>query len=76
MKMVEADPEDHLILLKHGTADLAVNVINNMQVDDDSLRQFCLAPVPHGRCVLARVESLANPKRSTSASFVNCRSCC
>jgi LysR family nitrogen assimilation transcriptional regulator len=44
MKMVEADPEDHLILLKHGTADLAVNVINNMQVDDARFGSFVLPP--------------------------------
>ena len=44
MKMVEADPEDHLILLKHGTADLAVNVINNMQVDDARFGSLVLPP--------------------------------
>jgi len=44
LKMVEADPEEHFNLLKHGTADLAINVINNMQVDDSRFGSFVLPP--------------------------------
>ena len=44
LRMVEADPEDHLNLLKHGDADLAINVINNMQVDDNRFGSFVLPP--------------------------------
>ena len=76
IRMVEADPEDHLSLVKHGTADLAINVINNMQVDDNRFGQFCLAPVPHGCGVLTRAERSANAKRSTSANFASCHYCC
>ena len=44
VRMVEADPDDHLNLLKHGTADLAINVINNMQVDDNRFGSYVLPP--------------------------------
>ena len=44
LKMFEADPDDHLNLLKHGTVDLAINVINNMQVDDSRFGSFVLPP--------------------------------
>ncbi|HJP90058.1 MAG TPA: LysR family transcriptional regulator, partial [Candidatus Limnocylindrales bacterium] len=44
LRMVEADPEDHLNLLKHGTADIAINVINNMQVDDSRFGSIVLPP--------------------------------
>ena len=44
LRMVEADPEDHLNLLKHGTADFSINVINNMQVDDSRFGNIVLPP--------------------------------
>jgi DNA-binding transcriptional LysR family regulator len=42
--LVEADPEKHLNLLERGDADLAINVINNMQVDDNRFASFVLPP--------------------------------
>jgi LysR family nitrogen assimilation transcriptional regulator len=44
VRIAEADPDDHLRLLKHGAADLAINVINNMQVDDNRFGNFVLPP--------------------------------
>jgi DNA-binding transcriptional LysR family regulator len=44
IRIVEADPENHLNLLKHGAADLAINVINNMQVDENRFGSSVLPP--------------------------------
>ena len=53
MRMVEADPADHLNLVKHGVVDLALNVINYMQLDDNRFASFVL-PAFHMVAVWAR----------------------
>jgi DNA-binding transcriptional LysR family regulator len=44
LTLVEADPEEHLNLLERGGADIVVNVINTMQVDDNRFASFVLPP--------------------------------
>ena len=42
--LVEADADEHLNLLERGDAHLAINVINNMQVDDNRFASYVLPP--------------------------------
>lgn len=42
--LVEADAAEHLTLLERGAAHLAVNVINNIQVDDNRFASHVLPP--------------------------------
>ena len=47
--LVEADPDEHLNCSKRGDAHFAINVINNMQVDDNRFASYVAAAVPDGR---------------------------
>ena len=69
-------PPSHLNLVKRGTADVAINVINNMQVDEQPFRPFRAAAVPDAGRLTRSLQICESRSDRISASFATCRSCC
>ena len=74
--LVEADPDEHLNLLERGDAHFAVNVINNMQVDDNRFASYVLPPFQ----MVAACAAIARDRRRRDdrypRSFASIRCCC